>query len=300
MTAASLDDLRILAVVARERSFTRAASLLDIPQSSVSRAVKLLEGRLKTRLLDRTTRSVSLTDAGRRLMQGIEQALETIDNEVADLTAHSGQPAGTVRLTTVRHAYETVLRPILPTFLNENPRITVEISIDDAFSDIVAERFDAGIRFGNTLEKDMIALRVGPEVKAAVVASPAYVGAFGMPDSPDALIEHKCINYRLAKSGGLYHWWFEKNGTSRSVRVDGNLVFNDGEAIVGAALDGHGIAYTFQDRVQEHIARGQLVNLLADWCPAFPGYYIYYSSRRHTPLALKALVDRLRSKGRRA
>ncbi len=294
MPRTSLDDLHILATVARERSFTRAASLLNVPQSSVSRAIKLLEERLDTRLLDRTTRSVSLTDAGQRLMQGIGPALETIDTELMELTGQVGQPGGTVRITTVRHAFETVLRPILPSFLADNPKITVEIAIDDAFSDIVAERFDAGIRFGGLIEKDMVALRVGPDVKAAVVASPAYIGAFGAPDTPDDLLAHRCINYRTAKAGGLYRWWFQKDGRSSEVRVDGNVILNDGETIIGAALDGLGIAYTFDDRVRELVAQGRLVSLLSDWCPIFPGYHIYYSSRRHTPPALKALTARLR------
>ncbi len=285
-----LDGLHMFAIVARERSFTRAASLLNVPQSSVSRAIKFLEERLDTRLLYRTTRSVSLTESGQRLMQGIGPALETIDTELMELT---GQPGGTVRITTVRHAFETVLRPILPSFLADNPRITLEIGIDDAFSNIVAEQFDAGIRLGGLIEKDMIALRVGPDVKVSVVASPAYIKAFGMPNTPDDLFAHRCINYRTAKAGGLYRWCFQKDGRARDIRVEGNVILNDGETIIGAALDGLGIAYTFDDRVQELVVQGQLFSLLSDWCPLYPGYHIYYSSRRHVPTALKALMQKL-------
>jgi DNA-binding transcriptional LysR family regulator len=299
MSRTSLDNLRILAIVARERSFTRAASLLNVPQSTVSRAIKLLEERLDTRLLDRTTRSVSLTDAGQRLMQGIGPALDTIDTELTELTGQLGQPGGTLRITTVRHAFETVLRPILPSFLTDHPKITVEVAIDDAFSDIVAERFDAGIRFGGLVEKDMIALRVGPDVRAAIVASPAYIARHGMPGTPNDLFAHRCINYRTAKAGGLYRWWFQNDGSSSEVRVEGRVTLNDGDTIIGAALDGLGIAYTFDDRVQELVAQGSLVSLLSDWCPIFSGYHIYYSSRRHMPAGLKALTEKLQRNRRR-
>lgn len=292
----SLDDLRIFAIVARERSFTKAAALLGMPQSSVSRTVRLLEERLDTRLLARTTRSVSPTEAGELLLRGVGPAIEAIDAELLEFAGRAGKPAGILRLTMVRHAYETVLRPVLPSFLADNPRVAVEVAIDDGLSDIVAERFDAGIRFGGLVEKDMIALRVGADFRAAVVAAPSYVAAHGMPRAPDELTSHRCINYRMASSGELYRWWFQKDGEAVRARVEGSLVLNDGEAIVEAALDGLGIGYMFRDRVERHIADGSLVSLLEDWCPLFPGYHLYYPSRRHTPAALKALVASLRGR----
>lgn len=293
MSCAPVDDLRILLLVARERSFTRAAATLGIPQSTGSRAIKSLEERLDTRLLDRTTRSVSLTEAGQQLVKGIEPELETIDHEIAHLTDRLGRVEGPLKITTVRHAFETVLRPVLQNFLSEYPRVALEVVIDDAFADIVANRFDAGIRFGGLVEKDMVALRVGRDVKAAVVASPSYVNTAGAPGVPNDLLEHRCINYRTAKAGSLYRWRFNKAEKVTEVRVQGNLILNDGDAILSAAVDGHGIAFTFEDRVRDLVSTGQLVSLLADWCPTFPGCHIYYSSRRHVSPALKALTKSL-------
>lgn len=291
----SLDDLRVFTVVARERSFTRAAALLGLPQSSVSRIVRLLEERVGAQLLRRTTRSVSTTEAGERLLATIGPAIETIDAEVSGVTLSGGELAGNLRLTMVRHAFETILRPVLSKFLRENPKVTVEVAIDDNLSDIVSERFDAGIRFGGLIEKDMVAVRVGQDVKSALVASPAYLAASGTPKTPRDLTSHKCINYRLATSGGLYRWWFQKAGKTSEVRVTGSIVLNDGAAMIDAALDGLGIAYTFNDSVREHIIHGKLVDLLTDWCPTFPGYHIYYPDRRQTSPALKGLIAALRS-----
>jgi len=298
MPPMGLDDLSILALVARERSFTRAAAILGIPQSSLSRTIRALEERLDIRLLARTTRSVAPTEAGERLLRGIRPALETIEAEIAALRALRGKPSGTVRLTTVRHAFETILRPVLPSFLADHPEISIEVAIHDGLTDIVAERFDAGIRFGGFLEKDMVAVRVGPDVRAAVVASPAYLASHGTPETPGDLTRHRCVNYRTTSSRGLYPWWFERQGRSIEVRVEGAVTLNDGDAILSAALDGLGIAYTFRDKVQDHLASGRLVSLLEDWCPAFPGYHIYHPSRRHTPPALAALIQALRARRR--
>jgi DNA-binding transcriptional LysR family regulator len=294
MLRTGLDDLNALAVVAREQSFTRAAAILGVPQSSLSRTIRALEERHGVRLLARTTRSVAPTEAGENLLRGIRPALEAIEAELLSLGSLSGRPSGTVRITAVRHAFEMVLRPILPSFLASYPEISVEVSINDGFTDIVAERFDAGIRFGGLIEKDMIALRVGPDFRAAVVATPEYLTTHAMPQTPHDLTEHRCINYRMTSSGGLYPWRFERNGQAIDVRVEGSVTLNDGDAILSAALDGLGVAYLFLDTVQDHLASGRLVSLLSDWCPAFPGYHIYHPSRRHTPPSLAALIQVMR------
>ena len=288
-----LDDLKILVSVAREHSFTRAAKQLGVPQSSVSRTIRTLEESLGVRLVSRTTRSVALTEAGERLLLGIGPALETIDAELVSLKAWTGKAAGKLRLTVVRHAFETILRPMLPDFLEMHPDIAVEVSIDDGFVDIVAERFDAGLRFGGFLEKDMIALRVGPDVRTALVASPHYLLPRAQPSTPQELLEHRCINYRSA-SGGLFPWRFELDGNAFELRVDGPMTLNDGGAILSACLDGLGIGYVFLDQVRQHLLEGSLVSLLPEWCPSFPGYHIYHPSRRHMPPALRALIQALK------
>jgi DNA-binding transcriptional LysR family regulator len=290
----SLDQLRILLVVARERSFTRAAAVLGLPQSSVSRSIRGLENQLGIPLLSRTTRSVAPTEAGERLLSGIGPAMDQIDAEFAQLGTASGQIVGTVRITTVAHAYQTVLRPVLASLRAEHSQLSIEVNIDDGFSDIVAQRFDAGIRFGGLIEKDMIALRVGPDVKVAIVASPGYVAAKGSPSTPEDLLSYDCINYRQTFARGLYRWEMEKDGVSTEVRVDGGLILNDGSAIIDAARDGLGIAYTFRDAIQDDLDAGALVSLLEDWCPTFPGYHIYYPGRSQVSPSLRVLLDRLK------
>lgn len=291
----SLDQLRVLLTVARERSFTRAAAILGIPQSSVSRAIRSLEAQLGTPLLARTTRSVAPTEAGERLLSTIGPALDQIDAEFSDLSGFSGRVVGTVRITTVDHAYQTVLRPVLQRLRAEHREIKIEVAIDDGLTDIVAERYDAGIRFGGLIEKDMIAVRVGPDVKVAIVASPDYITSRGLPSTPGELLSHDCINYRQTHSGGLYRWQMEKDGVATEVKVDGGLVLNDGNAIVDAALNGLGIAYTFNDKVRKHLDAGRLVPLLTDWCPTFPGYHVYYPGRSQVSPALRILLDMLKS-----
>ncbi len=295
MGRSDLDDLAAFATLAEEGSFTRAAAKLGMPQSSLSRLIKGLEQRLGVRLLSRTTRSVATTDAGEALLATLRPALDEIDAGLAALSAVRGTPAGMLRLTMVKHAAMMLVRPRLPGFLAAYPDIQVEIDIDDGFTDIVANRFDAGIRLGERLEKDMIAVRVGPDLRLAVVASPAYLENRSAPRHPRDLAEHRCINYRLASAGALYAWRFEKHRRRLDVRVNGSLVYNDGEMILAAAVDGLGIACLFEESVADAIAGGKLVRLLEDWCPPFPGYYLYYPSRRQLRPALSVFINALRA-----
>jgi DNA-binding transcriptional LysR family regulator len=294
MARAVLNDLAAFEIVASLGSFTRAAAQLGVSPSALSHALRSLEERLGIRLLARTTRKVTVTEAGERLLRTLRPALLRIEEELAALTALREKPAGTVRITTVKHAYMTILRPVLSTFLAAYPDIHVEVTIDDGLSDIVADRYDAGIRFGGQVAKDMIAVRVGPDMQAAVVASPSYLAQHDAPKTPFDLSRHRCINYRLATAGGLYAWQFEKDGERLEVRVDGPLIFNDGDLILDAAFAGHGLAYVFMSHAEKHLADGTLVRLLADWCPPFSGYHLYHPSRRQTPPALAALIDTLR------
>jgi DNA-binding transcriptional LysR family regulator len=256
--------------------------------------MKGLEDRLGVRLLARTARSVSTTQAGEELLRTLRPALEDIQTGLQVLKAKRETISGLVRLTMVKQAAESVIRPTLGVFMNRYPDIEIEISVDDSFTDVVASRFDAGIRFGGQVEKDMVAIQVGPDARAAVVASPAYLATHGAPQNPRDLVEHRCINYRLASGVGLYAWRFREARRPLEVRVQGSLVFNDGDLIEAAALDGHGIAYLFEHKVSEHLASGRLVRLLETWCPPFSGYHLYYPSRKQTPPALKALIAHLR------
>ena len=291
-----LNDLAAFVVVADEMSFTRAASKLGMSPSALSHAMKALEGRLGLRLLARTTRSVRATEAGERLLRTLRPAFEDISAELTALGGLRDKPAGTVRITTVRHAATSVLWPVLPSFLDAYPDIRVEVTIDEGLTDIVANRYDAGIRFGEKVAKDMIAVRIGPDLRAAVVGSPAYFANHTVPNTPQDLAGHRCINYRFMTAGGLYPWEFESDGRSFQVRVDGPLVFNDGDLILAATLAGQGIGYLYEDQIADHVAEGRLIRVLAEWCPTFPGYYLYHPSRRQTPPALAALVEALRVK----
>lgn len=289
-----LNDLAAFVVVADEMSFTRAASRLGMSPSALSHAMKALEGRLGLQLLARTTRRVSTTEAGDRLLRTLRPAFEDISAELTALNGLRDQPAGTVRVTTPRHAATSVLWPILPGFLNAHPDIRVEITIDEGLTDIIESRYDAGIRFGEKVAKDMVAVRVSPNVRWAVVGSPAYFAHYPVPNTPQDLGGHRCINYRFATSGGLYLWEFEEEGRSFQVRVDGNLVFNDSDLILAAALAGQGLGYLFEDQITDPVAEGRLIRVLTEWCPTSPGYYLYHPNRRQTPPALAALVDTLR------
>jgi DNA-binding transcriptional LysR family regulator len=290
-----LNDLAAFVAVADAMSFTRAASKLGMSPSALSHAMKALEARLGVRLLARTTRSVRATEAGERLLRTLRPAFDEIGAGLTALGSLRDTPAGTVRLTTFKHAVTSVVWPVLPRFLEAHPDVRVEITVDDGLTDIVAGRYDAGIRWGEKVAKDMIAVRVGPDTKAAVVGSPVYFAERPVPNTPRDLAGHRCINYRLATAGGLLPWGFEEAGRPLQVRVDGPLVFNDGDLILAAALAGQGIAYLYEDQIAGPVAEGRLIRVLAEWCPTFPGYYLYYPSRRQTPPALAALVDALRA-----
>lgn len=287
-------DVIAFIAVARERSFTKAAAKLGVSQSALSHTVRGLESRMGLRLLTRTTRSVSPTDAGERLMRSVGPRIEEIDAELAAMSELRDKPAGTIRITAGEHSAETILWPALERLLPDYPDINVEIITDHGLVDIVAERYDAGVRLGEQVAKDMIAVRVGPDIRMAVVGSPAYFEKRAEPQTPQDLTAHRCINLRLPTYGGIYAWEFEKDGREVKVRVEGQLVFNAGPHRISAALAGLGLAYLPEDRVTAHIASGKLVRALADWCPPFPGYHLYYPSRRQTSPAFSVLVDALR------
>lgn len=294
MLSENFNTLAAFAAVARERSFTRAAAQLGVSQSALSQTVKGLEARLGLRLLTRTTRSVAPTEAGERLLRTVTPRFEEIEQELAALTVLREKPAGTIRITAGEHAAMTVLQAGVARFLPDYPDINVEIIVDYGLTDIVAEGYDAGVRLGEQLAKDMIAVRVGPDLRMAVVGSPAYFKGRPRPKTPRDLIQHNCITIRLPTYGGIYAWEFEKKGEELKVRVEGQLVFNNIAMRLDAALNGLGLAYMPEDLVLEHIEGGRLVRVLADWCPPFPGYHLYYPSRRQTSPAFTLVRDALR------
>jgi DNA-binding transcriptional LysR family regulator len=287
-------DLLAFMAVAEERSFTRAAAKLATSQSALSHTVRRLEARLGLRLLTRTTRSVALTEAGERLLGTIGPAFAVIDGGVASLSELRDKPAGTIRMTTSEHAAHTVLWPVLSPLLHSYPDLHVELVIDSGLTDIVTERFDAGVRLGESIAKDMVAVRIGPDLRMAVVGSPAYFAERSKPKTPQELAEHRCINLRLPTAGGLYAWELEKGSRSLHVRVDGQLIFNNARMVVRAALDGLGLACVMEDSVDGDLAAGNLVRVLADWCPPFAGYHLYYPSRRQPSAAFALTVEALR------
>jgi DNA-binding transcriptional LysR family regulator len=294
MPRASLNDLQIFLVVAREKSFTKAAAKLGVSQSALSHTIRELEARLGIRLLTRTTRSVATTEAGERMLRNVGPKIDEIGTEIAALTELRDKPAGTIRITTSQHAADTILVPALARLLPRYPDIHVEVLIDLGLTDIVAERYDAGIRLGEQVAKDMIAVRVGPDLRMAAVAAPSYFAKRPRPKKPQDLTEHACINLHLPTYGGLYAWEFEKDGRELRVRVEGQLVFNNGGSVMAAALSGLGIAYLPEDMVRTSVAGKQLVRVLGDWCPPFPGFHLYYPSRRQPSAAFALLVDALR------
>jgi DNA-binding transcriptional LysR family regulator len=291
-----LYDLAAFAVVAEQRSFTRAAADVGISQSALSHAMKALEERLGVRLLSRTTRSVSTTEAGETLLRHLRPALAEIASGVDAASALRGKPSGTLRITATKHAVSSVVMPVLPRFLASHPDIHLEMVVDDNLTDIVANRIDAGIRFGDLVEKDMIAVRIGPDIRMAVVGAPSYFADHPMPRTPRELSGQRCINYRQVRTGGLYAWDFEEKGRPFAVRVEGPLVFNNSDLIREAALAGQGLAYVYENEVEADLEAGRLTRILGRWCPAFPGYYLYHPSRRQTPPALAALIGALRYK----
>ncbi|MBU9691258.1 LysR family transcriptional regulator [Burkholderia multivorans] len=294
MTKENLNDLQAFVAVARERSFTRAAAQLGISRSALSHAMLALEARLGVRLLTRTTRSVSTTEAGTRLLNVLAPRLDEIELELGSLSAMRDKPAGTVRITAHDHAIVTALWPRLLPLMQAYPDIQIEFSVDYGFTDIAAQRFDAGVRIGDQVDKDMIAVRIAPDLRMAVVGAPAYLAAQPLPATPHDLTKHRCINLRLPTYGGLYVWEFEKDGQEINVRVEGQTVFNNTFLMLQAALDGMGLAYVPQDIAQPHIDAGQLEPVLADWWPLFPGYHLYYASRRQLPPALALVIETLR------
>ena len=294
MQRGHLDDLKAFVAVGRERSFTKAAAKLGVSQSALSHTIRALETRLGVRLLTRTTRSVSPTDAGERLLHTVASRLEEIDAELAALGELRDKPAGTIRLTAAEYALDTLLWPKLAKFLRGYPDIKVEISVDNGLTDIVAQRFDAGVRAGEQVAKDMIAVRIGPDMRMAVVAAPSYFKTRPEPKKPQDLIGHSCINLRLPTHGGLYTWEFEKDGRDLRVRVDGQIVVGTASALLTAALAGLGLAYLPEDEVRPYIADGKLVRVLAKWCEPFSGYHLYYPSRRQHSAAFTVLLGALR------
>jgi DNA-binding transcriptional LysR family regulator len=289
-----LADLLAFAAVAEEQSFTRAAARLGTSQSALSHTVKRLEARLGLMLLTRTTRSVAATEAGERLMETLRPAFDDIDARLSVLTALREKPAGTIRITISQHAAEAILLPVLNKLLPRYPDIEVELNINNGLTDIVKERFDAGVRLGEQIAKDMIAVPIGPPMRMAVVGAPSYFAKRGVPKAPRDLAGHNCINLRLPTRGGLYAWEFEKGARKLNVRVEGQLVLNTSSLVAKAALAGMGLASLPSQIVDADIAKGRLKRVLADWCPPFPGYHLYYPGRRQQSPALKLLVDALR------
>lgn len=297
MAREDFNNLLWFLAVAEERSFTRAAAKLGIAQSTLSHTIKGLESRMGIRLLTRTTRSVAPTEAGERLRQSLAPRVAEIEAEIAALMAFRDKPAGTVRITLSDHAFDTVVWPKLRPVLSSYPDIKLELSIDNGLRNIVEDGFDAGIRLGESVEKDMIAVRVGPDWRMVAVASPRYLAAHPVPEHPQDLIGHDCINMRQATAGGLYAWEFAKDGKDLRVRVDGQFTFNSSYPMVDAALNGYGIAYVPESLVAQQVADGRLILLLDDWSPSFEGYYIYYPSRRQNSPAFEVVVDALRYRG---
>lgn len=297
MMTESYDQLAIFLVVARERSFTRAAATLGMSQPALSRSIRQLEERLGVRLLARTTRSVSTTEAGEHLLKVIAPRFEEINTELTLLSEFRDKPAGKLRITAGEHAAISVLQPVLERLLPDNPDLNIEVIVDYGLTDIVAGNFDAGVRLGEQVAKDMIAVRVGPDMRMAVVGSPDYFKRHPRPKTPHDLTGHNCITIRLPTYGGIFAWEFEKKGQELKVRVEGQLVFNNIAMRLDAALKGLGLAYMPEDLVEAHVAEGRLIRVLSDWCEAFSGYHLYYPSRRQTSPAFTLLRDALRYPG---
>jgi DNA-binding transcriptional LysR family regulator len=293
----NFNDLLWFLVVAEERSFTRAAARIGITQSTLSHTIKRLETRMGLRLLARTTRSVATTEAGEKLRQSLAPRISEIETDIAALTAYRETPSGTVRITVSDHALESVVWPKLRPMLADYPDLRLELSRDNGLRTIVEDGFDAGVRLGESVEKDMIAVRIGPDWRLVAVGSPEYFARQGVPKTPQDLVGHNCINLRLTTGGGLYAWEFQKDGRDLRVRVDGQLVFNSTQPIVEAAMAGYGIGYVPEDRVAAQIADGRLELVLDKWSPKFGGYHLYYPSRRQNSPAFQIIVDALRHPG---
>lgn len=294
MQRRELNDLLWFVAVAEERSFTKAAAKLGTSQSTLSATIKQLEQRLGLRLLTRTTRSVSPTEAGDKLLASMAPRIAEIEQEIASLMALQEKPSGLVRITISDHAYNWLVRPKLKQVLADYPDIRMEFSIDNGLRNIVEERFDAGVRLGENLEKDMVAVRISPDWRLVVVAAPDYLDRYGMPSTPQDLVHHNCMNHRQGRGGGLYSWEFARGGRELRVRVEGQLTFNSTLPMVEAAVDGGGIAYVPGDMVMPLLADGRLVQVLDEWSPYFSGYHLSYPSRRQLSPAMSVIVDALR------
>ncbi|MFT8211335.1 MAG: LysR family transcriptional regulator [Symbiopectobacterium sp.] len=297
MLKENFNDLMSFLAVARERSFTKAAAHLSVSQSALGHSVRSLEERLELRLLTRTTRSVAPTDVGEQLANRIGPRLADIENELIALRDMRARPAGNIRITAGEHAADYVLWPVLKSFLATYPDINIEITVDNALTDIVSERFDAGIRLGEQVAKDMVAVRIGPEMRMAVVGSPDYLARNGVPSSPQALQQHRCINIRLPTLGGLYAWKFEQDGREMRVRVDGQLTFNSLRQRIDAARNGFGLAYVPENTVSQELESGTLKRVLEAWCAPFPGYYLYSPTRKQHPTAFALFIEAMRYQG---
>ncbi|MCS2150937.1 LysR family transcriptional regulator [Scandinavium manionii] len=294
MLKENFNELQIFLVVARERSFTKAAGKLGVSQSALSHAIKALEERLNIRLLTRTTRSVAPTEAGERIIACLEPRIADLEQELSTLIQMNGSASGNIRISAGEHSARSVLWPKLKPFLREYPEIKVELVVDNGFVDIVEGRFDAGIRLGESVDKDMVAVRIAPDMRMAVVGSAAYFAENPAPKTPHELQHHQCINMRLPTAGGLYHWEFEREGKPLRVRVDGQLTFNLLPERIDAVLSGFGLACIPEDAIQAQVESGELVQVLQEWCPSFPGYYLYYPSRKQHPPAFALMIDALR------
>jgi DNA-binding transcriptional LysR family regulator len=290
----NLNDLSAFVAVAQAHSFTKAAARLGISPSALSHAMRGLEERLGVRLLARTTRSVAPTEAGERLLTVVLPHLQGIESELSALNLLRDIPAGTIRLTASEHAAHTVIYPVLARLAADYPEIKIEVNVDNMLADLVAGRFDAGIRLGEYVERDMVAVRIAPDMRMAIVGTPAYFERHPRPETPQDLTQHECIGIRLPTHGGLLPWEFDKDGRSITVRVEGQLIFNTMSLALRAVLDGLGLGYCLDDMAAEAIADGRLIRVLEDWCEPFPGYHIYYPSRRLLSPALRILIDALR------
>jgi DNA-binding transcriptional LysR family regulator len=297
MARDNISDILVFFAVARERSFTRAAAKLGMTQSALSHIIRSLETRLGVRLLTRTTRSVSPTEAGERLLQNVAPRLEEIEAEIAAVSDLGDKPAGTIRITAIDHVIDQVLWPRLANVLQQYPDIHLEISSEYRMVDIAAERYDIGVRWGDQVEKDMIAVRLTPDVRMMIVGSPAYFAHRPVPTSAQDLMKHNCIMLRLSSSGGLYAWELQHEGQDMEVRARGQFIFNGAYQILGAALSGCGLAFLPEDLVGPHVRAGRLASVMEDWCPSFPGLHAYYPSRRNSSRALAVVMDAIRYKG---
>lgn len=297
MARENLNDLLVFLAVSREKSFTRAAAKLGVSQSALSHAIRDLEARLGVRLLTRTTRSVSTTEAGEELFQTVAPRIEEIDAKLASMSEFRDKPAGIVRITASTHPIDTVIWPKLQGLLSKYPDIKVEITVDYSLANIVEERYDIGVRFGDLVEKDMIAVRISPDVPMTIVGAPSYLRKRKTPKTPEDLLDHNCVTLRLSTTKGIYAWELKKGKREPQVRVGGQLIVNTQPQMLRAALEGFGLAFVPLDAAQPYIRTGELCSVLQDWCPTFPGYHAYYPSRRQASRAFSLVIDALKHRG---